>query len=154
MEALPRLVISTEAQSFCLATALNESATLPFVIPSSQLACDKLREKMTLAIATEARPGGPTAKCQPSPEGLGNQFRRGSERRRCGTMSLGAKPRDLQFYRRVLETSFDRVPMQVDVKVWRAYGARTMLGIRCPSPAGLGSTVWRSALRAQAPDRP
>ena len=70
-----------------------------------QLTCLRQAEReMTLAIATEARPGGPalslsngpTAKRQPSPEGLGNQFRRGSERRRCGTISLGAKPRDMQ----------------------------------------------------------
>jgi hypothetical protein len=30
------------------------------------------------------------------------------------------------------------VLMQVEMKVCRAYGARTMLGNRCPSPAGLG----------------
>ncbi len=58
---------------------------------------------MTLAIATEARPGepalslskGPTAKRQPSPEGLGNRIPKMIQRRRCGTISLGAKPRDL-----------------------------------------------------------
>jgi hypothetical protein len=40
---------------------------------------------------------------------------------------------------------FDKVLMQVEVEVCRAYGAptarrgaRTMLGNRCPSPAGLG----------------
>ena len=33
----------------------------------------------------DARPGGPTSKRQPSPEGLGNRFPRGSERRRRGT---------------------------------------------------------------------
>jgi hypothetical protein len=66
---------------------------------------------MTPAIATDARPGEPalslskgsTAERQPSPEGLGNQSRRGSERRRCGTVSLGAKPGDPQFRRLVLE---------------------------------------------------
>jgi hypothetical protein len=46
--------------------------------------------------------------------------------------------RDLQFRRPVLEMFFDEVRMQVEVKVCRAYGARTMLGNRCPSPAGLG----------------
>ena len=45
---------------------------------------------------------------------------------------------DLQFCRLVLEMFFDRVRMQVEVKVCRAYGARTMLGNRCPSPGGLG----------------
>ena len=54
---------------------------------------------------------------------------------------------DLQFCRPVLEMFFDRVLMRVGVKVCRAYGARTMLGNRCPSPAGLAD-VWRSALRA------
>src|ERR1700722_13084923 len=60
---------------------------------------------MTPVIPTDARPGepalslskGPTAKRQPSPEGLGPQSRRGSERRRCGPVSLGAKQRDRQF---------------------------------------------------------
>ena len=41
---------------------------------------------MTPAIAMDARPGGPTGKRQPSPEGLGNQSPRGSERRRRGTL--------------------------------------------------------------------
>ena len=36
-------------------------------------------------IAIDARPGGPAAKRQPSPEGLGNRSQRGSERRRCAT---------------------------------------------------------------------
>ena len=43
-------------------------------------------------------------------------------------MSLGAKPRDLRFCRLVLEMFFDRALMKVEVKVCRAYGARTMLG--------------------------
>ena len=38
----------------------------------------------------------------------------------------------------------------VEVKGCRAYGARTMLGNLCLSPAGLGC-VWRSALRASMP---
>ena len=33
---------------------------------------------------------------------------------------------------------FDNILIQVEVKVCRAYGARTMLGNRCPSPSGLG----------------
>ena len=49
----------------------------------------QVEREMTPAIVMDARPGGPTAKRQPSPEGLGNQIRRGSERRRCGTVSLG-----------------------------------------------------------------
>jgi hypothetical protein len=36
----------------------------------------------------DARPGGPAAKCEPSPEGLGNRSRRGSERRRRGTKPM------------------------------------------------------------------
>jgi hypothetical protein len=55
---------------------------------------------MTPAIAMDVRPGGPTTKRQPSPEGLGKRSGTGSERRRRGTkptVSLGAKPRDLQF---------------------------------------------------------
>ena len=43
-------------------------------------------------------------------------------------LSSRAKPRDLQFYRPVLEMFFDRVLMQVEVKMYRASGARTMLG--------------------------
>ena len=59
-----------------------------------QLNCPRqIEREMTPEMATDARPGGPTAKRQPSPEGLGNQSRRGSERRRCGTVSLGAQPR-------------------------------------------------------------
>src|ERR1700678_261927 len=50
----------------------------------------QVEREMTPAIARDARPGGPTAKRQPSPEGLGNQIpKRGSERRRCGGVSLG-----------------------------------------------------------------
>ena len=42
---------------------------------------------------------------------------------------IGAKPNgDLQFCRLVLEMFFDRVLMQLEVKVCRAYGARTILG--------------------------
>ena len=43
-------------------------------------------------MAMDARPGGPTAKRQPSPEGLGNRFRRGSERRRRGTQPIVRSP--------------------------------------------------------------
>jgi hypothetical protein len=46
----------------------------------------------TAKIAIDARPGGPTAKCQPSPEGLGNRSRRGSERRRRGTQPIVRSP--------------------------------------------------------------
>ena len=53
--------------------------------------------------------------------------------------SLRAKPRDLQFCKPVLEMFFDRVLMQVEAKVCRACGARTMLEqFRFPSPSGLG----------------
>ncbi len=51
--------------------------------------------------------------------------------------SLRAKPRDLQFCRLVLEKLFDRIQMEVEVKVCRAYGAQTMLWM-IPSPSGLG----------------
>jgi hypothetical protein len=40
----------------------------------------------------DARPGGPAAKRQPSPEGLGNRSRRGSERRRRGTQPIVRSP--------------------------------------------------------------
>jgi hypothetical protein len=43
-------------------------------------------------MAIDARPGGPTAKRQPSPEGLGNRYRRGSERRRRGTQLIVRSP--------------------------------------------------------------
>jgi hypothetical protein len=43
-------------------------------------------------MAIDARPGGPTAKRQPSPEGLGNRSRRGSERRRRGTQPIVRSP--------------------------------------------------------------
>src|SRR5580692_4742226 len=43
-------------------------------------------------MAIDARPGGPTAKRQPSPEGLGDRSRRGSERRRRGTQPIVRSP--------------------------------------------------------------
>ena len=55
-------------------------------------------------------------------------------------LSSRAKPRDLQFCRPVLEMFFDKVLMQVEVKVCRAYGARTMLGNRIPQPFRAGLT--------------
>jgi hypothetical protein len=65
----------------------------PSLCHPEQLTCLwQVEREMTPAIATDARPGGPIAKLC-SPEGLGNQSRRGSERRRCGTVSLGAQPR-------------------------------------------------------------
>jgi hypothetical protein len=42
-----------------------------FVIPRSRLARGKLRKKGHCEIAMDARPRGPTAKREPSPEGLG-----------------------------------------------------------------------------------
>jgi hypothetical protein len=39
---------------------------------------------------TDARPGGPTAKCEPSPGGLG-KYRRSSERRRRGTQLVSVQ---------------------------------------------------------------
>jgi hypothetical protein len=60
----------------------------PCLCHPEQLNClRQLAREMTPAIATDARPVGPTAKRQPSPEGLGNQPPRGSERRRRGTLS-------------------------------------------------------------------
>ena len=66
-------------------------------------------------------------------------------------LSSRAQPRDLQFCRPVLEMFFDRVRMQVEVKVCGAYGTRTMLGNRCLSPAGLGGllAVGPTGLKAQ-----
>src|ERR1700722_16509373 len=57
-------------------------------------------------------------------------------------LSLGAKPRDLRFYRLVrlvLQMFFDRVMMRVDVKVGCASGAQTMLGKSVPQPFRLHS---------------
>jgi hypothetical protein len=54
-----------------------------------------------------------------------------------GSAVLQARPGNV-FRHSVLEMFFDIVLMQVEVKVCRAYGARTMLGNRFPSPAGLG----------------
>ena len=48
---------------------------------------------------------------------------------------------------------FDRVLMQVEVKVCRAYGARTMLGNRCPSPGRAGLTFGGRPYGPQSPDR-
>src|SRR5277367_2497929 len=48
---------------------------------SRQVEGEMTRQK----IALDARPGGPAAKRQPSPEGLGNRSRRGAKRRRRGT---------------------------------------------------------------------
>jgi hypothetical protein len=53
-------------------------------------------------------------------------------------LSSRAKPRDLRFSGFVLEMFFDKVLMQVEVKVCRAYGARVLLGISMPHPSGLG----------------
>jgi hypothetical protein len=126
----------------------------PTLCHPEQLTClRQLEREMTPAIATDARPGGPTAKRQPSPEGLGIQSRRRSEHRRCGTVSLGAKPRDLQFCRFVLEMFFERVLMQVEVKGDRAYGARTTLGNRCPSPCRAGLTFRSRPYGLQSPGR-
>jgi hypothetical protein len=46
----------------------------------------------TAKIAIDAGPGGPTAKRQPSPEGLGNRSRRESERRGRGTKPIVRSP--------------------------------------------------------------
>ena len=50
----------------------------------------------------------------------------------------GSMLADLQLRVLVLEIFFERVGTKVEVKVCRAYGARTLFGIRCPSPSGLG----------------
>ncbi len=68
-------------------------------------------------------------------------------------LSSRAKPRDLQFCRPVLEMFFDRVLMQVEVKVCPAYGARTMLGNRCPSPGRAGLMFGGRPYGPQSPDR-
>jgi hypothetical protein len=57
----------------------------------------------TAKIAMDARPGGPTAKRQPSPEGLGNQIKDDSERRRRDTKPIfrpGVIRRPVSFYER------------------------------------------------------
>jgi hypothetical protein len=57
---------------------LDGSADSPVSSRASRLACGKVEGGMTPAIALDARPGGPTAKRQPSPEGLGNDTEEGS----------------------------------------------------------------------------
>jgi hypothetical protein len=47
------------------------SADFPFVIPSISTCLRQGEGEMTRKVAMDARPGGPTAKRQPSPEGLG-----------------------------------------------------------------------------------
>src|ERR1700730_5296839 len=69
-----------------------ETPTLLFVIRSSRLAEASRERNDTAKIAIDVRPGGPTAKRQPSPEGLGNRSRRGSERRRRGTKPIVRSP--------------------------------------------------------------
>ncbi len=54
---------------------------------------------------------------------------------------------DLQFSGLVLEMFFDRVLMQVEVKVCRAYGARTMLGNPMTQPFRAGLTFGGRPLR-------
>ena len=51
-----------------------------------------------------------------------------------------------------LEMFFDRVRMQLEVKVCRAYGARAMLGNRCPSPYRAGLTFGGRPSGPQSPD--
>jgi hypothetical protein len=47
----------------------------PSLCHPEQLTClRQLEREMTPAIARDARPGGPTAKRQPSPAGLGHRF--------------------------------------------------------------------------------
>ena len=72
---------------------------LSFVIPPapacrgrSRLAEASRGAKGHGKIAIDVRPGGPTAKRQPGPEGLGNRSRRGSERRRRGTKPIVRSP--------------------------------------------------------------
>jgi hypothetical protein len=57
------------------ATTFYGTVALPFVIPSSRLAEASRERNDTSKIAMDVRPGGPTAKRQPSPEGLGHRFR-------------------------------------------------------------------------------
>src|SRR5580658_3036167 len=48
---------------------------------------------------------------------------------------------------------FGRVRMQVEVKVCRAYGARTMLGNSMPQPCRTGLTFGSRPYGPQSPDR-
>src|ERR1700684_1215998 len=60
----------------------SKRSNCPLLCHPEQLTCLRQVEgEMT-------RPGGPTAKREPSPEGLGNRSRRGSERRRRGTKPI------------------------------------------------------------------
>ena len=50
-------------------------------------------------------------------------------------------------------TKLHETPMQVEVKVCRAYGARRMLGNRCPSPGRAGLTFGGRPYGPRSPDR-
>jgi hypothetical protein len=62
-------------------------------------------------------------------------------------LSSRAKPRDLRFYGPVMGMFFDRVRMQVEVKVCRTYGAETMLGNRMSQPFRAGLMFGGRPLR-------
>ena len=68
-------------------------------------------------------------------------------------LSSRAKPRDLQFYRLVLEMFFDRVRMQVEVKVCAPTVLGQCWGIDVPALPGWVD-VWRSAVQASKPRPP
>ncbi len=74
--------------------------------------------------------------------------KRSSWKRRPPSLSSRAQPRDLQFCRPVLEMFFEKVLMQVEVKVCRAYGARTMLGNPSAQPGRAGLTEIPKRIRA------
>ena len=83
--------VSVETRSR-LSSAFSDGPTTVNVISSSRLAEASRERNDTAKIAIDVRPGGPTAKRQPSPEGLGNRSRRGSERRRRGTKPIIRSP--------------------------------------------------------------
>jgi hypothetical protein len=56
--------------------------------PEQPTCLRQVEGEMTPAIAMDARPGGPITKRQPSPEGLGSESQRGSQRRRRGTKPI------------------------------------------------------------------
>jgi hypothetical protein len=75
------------------------------------------------------------------------EFARDVRRSEAESPALSEVGGDLQFYRPVLEMFFDGVLMQVEVKMYRAYGACTVLGNPMSQPFRAGLTFGGRPLR-------
>jgi hypothetical protein len=65
--------LPTASQGVITTVTPSASTTLPFVIPSIPTCLRQVEGEMTRRNFWGTRPGGPAAKRQPSPEGLGNR---------------------------------------------------------------------------------